>query len=815
MDTFLHDLRYALRQLARSPGFTLLAVVTLALGIGANTALFTLVDALLFRPRPGVADPDRLVWVTPVDERGGHPLSLSYPDFRDYQGGARDVLSDVAAFHDVEVSLSGGGEPETVRGQLVSGGYFAVLGTPMALGRGFAAGEDAPGSEPVAVLSHALWRRRFGADPRIVGRRVVMNGLAATVVGVTAPGFNGADHDLPREVWLPMSLAERALPGLPGTSGFREARTTWWLNAIGRLKPGVTPERADAALAVVAAQIEAADPEGHKGVTARTFPAGSGLTPGALGSVVPVTAVAFAVTGLVLLIACANVSNLLLARAAARRREIGVRLSLGAGRGRIVRQLLTESVLLAALACAAGLVAAAWGLDALAASVTLPPLDLSPDLRVLAFCAAAAGATGVLFGLVPALDATRADVVEALKDGAAGPDPRRARLQGRFVAAQVALSLVLLAASGLFLRSLAAEARVDVGYDASDRVLAVSFDLGRQGYSDARARAFTDALAARAEGLPGVRGVAFATSVPMGGRREGAEVFPGARPAREGEEHGLEALLYTVGPDYLRTVGIPLARGRGFAPQDAPGAPPVAVVSEALARQAWPGADPLGRELRVNDGVVTVVGVAREAVLSAVYESAKPAVYLPLAQRPGQKHLALLVGTAGDARPLAAALRREVRALDPDLPVEEVRTLAGYRRQSMSDIRATSRMIGLFGALALLLAAAGIYGVMAFAVTQRTREIGVRIALGARRGDVVSLFVRRGVRLALMGIAVGLVLAAGVGRLMAGVLYGLSPVEAPALAAVAALLAGVAALAAYFPARRAARVDPVVALKAE
>jgi putative ABC transport system permease protein len=524
-------------------------------------------------------------------------------------------------------------------------------------------------------------------------------------------------------------------------------------------------------------------------------------------------AFAFAVTGTVLLIACANVSSLLLGRAVARRREIGIRLSLGAGRRRIVRQLLTESTLLAALASAAGLLVAQWALDALAASVQLPPLDLSPDARVLAFCAGAAVLTGVAFGLVPALDATRADVVDALKDGAAGPDPRRARLQGRFVAAQVALSLVLLATAGLFLRSLGAERRADVGYDASDRVLALSIDLGRQGYNDDAARAFADELQARAEALPGVRSASFTTAVPMERRRVGTTIAPADVPRAE----EAEAMQAVVRPGYFRTVGIPLALGRDFAPHDGPGAPRVAIVSESLARQLWPGGGAVGRTVQVGGEAepFTVVGVAREAMLSAVYESAKPAVYLPLPQRPVEKRITLVVRAAADARPLAAALRRQVRALDADLPVDEVRTLAGYRRDSMEEIRTTSRLVGLFGALALLLASAGIYGVMAFSVTQRRREIGVRVALGARRGDVVALFVGQGMRLALFGIVAGLVLSAGVGRLLSGLLYGLSPVEAPALLAVAALLAGVAAFAAWLPARRAAGVDPVVALRSE
>src|SRR6202008_1433613 len=373
-----------------------------------------------------------------------------------------------------------------------------------------------PGPPAAAVLSHSLWQERFSGDPMIVGSRIVVNGLPATVVGVAARGFNGADLDLERQLWLPISLTPRAVPEAPGLLESRDAR---WITVLGRLRPGGTSGRGDAALAVVAARRQAEDPRRHEAVTARTSPAGAGLPPGALRSALPVAGGGFAVTGVVLLIACANVSSLLLGRAVARRREMGIRLSLGASRGRIVRQLLTESVLLAGAASAAGLVLAAWGVDALARVAVLPPVDARPNPAVLAFCAGAALLTGVLFGAVPALDATRADVGEALKDGPAGPDPRRARLQGRFVTAQVALSLVLLAVTGFFLRSLSAATGAAVGYDASDRGLAVSCDRGKQGSSEAGARAFTDELRARAEALPGVRAVAFTTSVPMARER--------------------------------------------------------------------------------------------------------------------------------------------------------------------------------------------------------------------------------------------------------------------------------------------------------
>ncbi|HEX8273303.1 MAG TPA: ADOP family duplicated permease [Longimicrobiaceae bacterium] len=813
MDALLQDLRYAARQAARAPGFSLLVVGVLALGIGANTALFTLGNALLLRPRPGVADPGRLVWVAAVRE--GHPNPLSLPDVRDFRERV-GAFSALAAFHDVEVSVSGGSGPERVRGQLVTGEYFALLGAPVALGRGLSPADDDPAAPPAAVIGHGLWRRRFAGDPAVVGREIVVNGAPLTVVGVAGPGFNGADHDLPRDVWLPMSMAARALPGRPGLP---ERRDAWWVSAVGRLAPGASAAQADAALAAVARQIARDDPAGHRGVTARTYSAAAGLAPGALPEVMAVAGLGFAVTGVVLLIACANVGSLLLGRAVARRREIAVRLSLGAGRARVVRQLLTESVLLSLLAGGAGLLLAAWGTELLAARVELPPMELAPDGRVLAFCVAAAFVAGALFGVVPALDATRSDVAGALRSVPSGVDPRRARLQGRFVSAQVALSLVLLAAAGLFLRSMRAETGVEPGFEATTRVLALSFDLGLQGYSEARAGAFLRTLEERAAALPGVRSVSFADRAPLAGRPVGAEAVPGPGGGRppEGGARGLDVFLTTVRPGYFRTLGIPLARGRDFTAADAPGAPGVVVVSEGFARAAWPGEDPVGRRLTL-DGAgpeLMVVGVAQESLVAPAHRRALPAVYLPQLQHPGARALTLLVRAEGDARPLADALRREVAALDRDLPVYRVQTLAQYRRESASEARTGAVLVGMFGGLALLLATVGLYGAMSFAVGQRTREIGVRVALGARGADVVRLFLRRGARLAATGMAVGLVLSLAAGRLLSGILYGVSPLDLPTLASAALLLGAAALLASYLPARRATRVEPMAALRAE
>jgi predicted permease len=809
MDALLQDLRYALRILRLSPGFSAVVVLTLALGIGANTALFSLGSAMLGRAPAGVHDSHRLLWVSGLED--GHHTPLSYPDFRRFQAGTRS-FEGVAAFFDADVSFASATSSDRVRAELVTGDYFHVLRAPVALGRALTPADDRPGAPLVVVIGHETWRRRFGSDPAVLGAKVSVNGAPATVVGVAARGFNGGDHDLRRELWLP--LVPSAARALPQQADLLEEPSSWWLSAIGRLRPGATVRAADAELEVAAAGIRRDDPQGHGRFGARTYSAAAGIHPADAETVLGLGAAAFAVTGLVLLIACANVSSLLLGRAVARRREIAVRLSLGAARRRLVRQLLTESLLLAALATGGGLLLSTWAIRLLLAAVPFPPLDASPDARVLAFCVAAAAAVAVLFGLVPALHATRTDVADGLREGAGSPDRRRSRLQGRFVTAQVALSTVLLAAAGLLLHSLSAERASDPGFDASPRVLALSFDLGLQGYGDARAAAFVDALAERAAALPGVRSVSFADHPPFS-RQVGAEaVAEGAAP----REHGAEVTMANVSPGYFRTLAMPLLQGRDFTAQDGPGAPAVAVVDAALARTLWPGKSPLGMRLSLGgrEGpYATVVGIARPARTTSVYDRAHPGVYLAQRQHPSAGGLTLLVRTEGDAARLAGALRRQVKALDADLPLYGVRTMEQSRREASAPMRIASTLASGFGLLALLLAGTGIYAVMAFAVSQRTREIGLRVALGARAAAVAGLVVRQGMRLVLAGGGIGLVLALAVGKVLGSMLYGVGAVDPLALGGVAALLGAVACAAAYLPARRAAAVDPMAALRAD
>jgi predicted permease len=814
----ISDLRYALRQTGRAPAFTAVAALTLAIGIGANTALFSLGNAILARPLPEITNTSGLVWLTPTTLLGNRALMLSHADFMDYRDSTQ-VFAGAAAMGDAQFSIASDGEPVRVRGQWVSGAYFDVLGVRMAVGRGFLPDEDRVGeAKPVVVISSRLWQERFAGDPAVIGRRVTVNGKPFTVVGVAPERFNGADHAERRDLWAPISMVGATLRD---QQQLLTDRGTWWLRAVARLRPGIGVERANGAVATMAARIARIDSAGHGDMSARVFPVQSGMTPNDMNDVYPVAALAGAVTLLVLLIACANVSNLLLGRAVARRREIAVRLSIGASRWRIIRQLLTESVLLAALGTALGFLLALWATDIMA-TIIPAPIDVSPDRRVLAFTMAAALLTGLGFGVLPAFHATRADVTAALKDATVGFDRRRSRLQSGFVMAQVSLSLVLLVTAGMFLSALYKANRIDVHFDASNRVLAASFDLGLQSYTPERADAFIAQVHQRAAALPGVEAVTFTNQVPMSERIIGAEVtLDGERaggPRRFGEAEGMEVFHSTIRPDYFRTIGIPFAYGRDFRMDDASGSPGVAIVSEDFARRAWPDESPLGKRVSLSGAggpFLTVVGVARDALTMGVSERKRPIVYTAQRQNPRALDLTVLVRSRGDAAPLAASLRSIVRAIDPSLPVYGVQTLAQYRSDRGAESRLGSTLLAIFGGLALLLATIGVYAVMAFTVGQRTREIGVRVALGAVRQHIVALFVTEGLRLTGYGLLIGLVLSAAVAKVLASLFLGVALTDAVSFVAAALVLVAAALAASWIPAQRAARVDPMVALRNE
>ena len=820
IDTVRQDLRYGLRQLWRSPAFTLAALATLALGIGANSAFFTLQQAIMVRPLPGVQQSEELIWITGARQPSNFPTNISHLDFLEYREGLKGI-ADLSVTSGSRYSLSSdGSEPERVFGEMVSGNYFAILRTPFALGRGFIAEEDVLGSpRNVVVLSHAIWRTRFNGDSSIVGKRVVVNGQPLTVVGVTMQGFNGPDLELPRHVYVPVAQYETARPDFPGDLTNRNA---WWLRPIARLHPGVSRAQAEAAARLIAARIAAADTVGHKFISARTYSARSGLPSGSDREVIPLAILGSVVTGLVLLIACANVSNLLLARGVSRRREVAIRLSLGASRARLVRQLFSESLLLALVAGGAGLLLAFWSTDWLIASGVLPlMLEMRPDARVVGFTIAAATVAALLFGIVPAFEATRGDIARAVKDGAQGRDPRRTRLESGFVVVQLSLSLVLLTTSGLFLHSMYKARHVDMGFEATSQVVALSFDLGLQRYGDEKSNAFIAKLTEKARGLPGVEAVTLTDVPPLGNRYAGAEITVEGRtgaPSNEREVQNRTVFQSTVRPDYFRAIGVPLLRGRDFTATDVKGSMPVVIISEQTARAFWPNEDPIGKRISVNsdDGpFLTIVGVASEMMLGGPTEARRAVVYVPQLQQPENKLFTLLVRTSGEPGPLAEALRREIRGMDPNLPLFDVHTLAEYKRLKLADRMNGATILGGFGGLALLLACIGVYGVMAFSVIQRTKEIGIRIALGARRREVVSLFVWRSTRLTLIGIGIGLALSLAVSRLLQGMLFGLTPTDALTFVGVTAVLAGVAMLASWLPARRAARVDPMQSLRYE
>jgi predicted permease len=821
VDILLQNIRYAIRALAKTPGFTLVAVLTLALGIGANTSVFTLVNAALFRKVPAPR-PEELVWVAGTREPGRSERPVSYrryfsvPEFRDYRDQLTSLAS-IAAYQDIPLALGSGGEPERVTGLIASGGYFEVLQLRPAAGQFFTAADDQPGATPVVVLSYALWQRRFGGASDIIGRDVILNGRPFVVAGVAPAGFTGVElSDRSIAMWVPLATIAIAMPD---NARLIEERNAGWLRVIGRLKPGTSVAQADAQTRTIAAQLpqpfESNEPFG-----ARIVPLAGGLDPSNQQEALPVFVLLMAVPALVLLIACANVANLMLARATARRREIGIRLALGASRGRLLAQLLTESLVLALIAGGVAMVLAFWLNDALIAVSQIPPevaIALTPDIRVLLFTGAVAIAAGVFFGLVPAWSASRPNLVPALKDegGGLGRHARRSRLVSLFVVAQVAMSLVLLVTAGLFLRSLGKALRVDPGVDTQNAV-AVSFDLRIQGYDAAQQGVFYARLLERVRGLPGVAAASLASPQPLGQRLINTTVVAeGWAP----DAHSIQTGYASTWPDYFKAVGTPLLRGRDFTTHDVKGAVPVAIVNETLARRLWPDQDPLGKRLRITWGddepFLEVVGVAKDGKYHELTERPRGFLYVPERQGAVLSDITLLVRSASDPRPMIPALGEAIHALDRNLPLFQIVTLEDALRERLDKERGASAVLGVFGGLALLLAALGLYGVMAYAVTQRTREVGVRMALGAASQQVLRQFVGEGLRLAAVGIAIGLVLGVALTRVISQFLYGITATDALTFALCAAVLGAVAALASFVPARRAAKVDPMVALRYE
>jgi predicted permease len=874
LETLGQDLRYALRMMRKSPVFTAVALLSLAFGVGTNCAIFSVVDALLLKTLPVNAS-ERLV-VLKKSARGEPQPLFSYSSWRLLQQAVpvcSGVMAMTADFTAVvrplapaaQATPAGAGGArgssdaiETANAQLVSGNFFPALGAGMAAGRWFTAEEDAvPGGHAVAVISYGYWQRRFGRDPGVVGRALVVNGLPVTVVGVARHGFHGAIADAAPDIFLPVTLREAVKfqggiesdgPDLPGLSIFEQVHQHW-LVLLARRQPGVSVARASAALNVLfqrdkEARFASAGPLGRQELMNQTLvlePAARGLSHGR-GSLTQPLLLLMAVAGLVLLIACGNLANLLLARADRRRKEMALRLGIGAGRGRLLRQLLTESLLLAGLGGALGVACAGWGsrlLLGLASRTDEPiPLDVDLDWRKLAFALGVALATGIGFGLAPALQATRVDLASSLKEGAgaigagagAGAGSRRGaggRLGRALVAGQIGLSLLLLIGAGLLVRSLQNLMGVDSGV-ARDGLVLAWVNPRLLGYDDDRLVALYTRLVERLETLPGVRSASLCNERLLSGSSwDENVVLPGYTP-RPDEDTATE--LRVVTPRYFETVGLPLVAGRAFGPRDRQGAPKVAIVDEAMARRFWPHLAAGGAAARVlgqrfgfgppgNSRNLEIVGVVRNARAIRLRAEPAPTAYLPVAQRPGVlRDLEVRVAGGGGAagQPpagLVASLRQAIAEVEPKLPVFSVITMDEQIARSLARERAVARLTAFFGLLALSLAAIGLYGVMSYSVARRTNEIGLRMALGAPRGQVVGLVMRDTVLLIAAGVAAGLAAASATLRLAASQLFGLSAYDPETLAAATLALVAVALAAGFLPARRAADTDPMVALR--
>ncbi|HEY6271767.1 MAG TPA: ABC transporter permease [Terriglobales bacterium] len=815
MGTLLSDVRYGLRMLAKNPGFTAVAALTLALGIGANTAIFSVVNAVLLQPLP-YDQPDRLVSVVSTMLPSNRDANASYPDFLDWRA-RNHVFEGLAAFDTRGFTLTGTGTALRLNGAVVSADLFRLLGVNPALGRWFLPEEDKPGADQgtdAVILSQALWKRQFGSDAQVIGRTVQLDGKPFVIAGVMPGSFQfppPPQTDSP-ELWTTIAVDAEA----PG-GGITTERGAHYLDVMARLKPGITVTQAEAEMRTIAGDLNKQFPENHpRG--AKVLPELSELAQ----NVRPALLILLGAVGCVLLIACANVANLLLARGTARQREIAIRSALGASRGRVMRQVLTECVVLSCLGGALGLLLAIWGIDLLVRVIPegVPRLsEIGLDARLLVFAVVVSLLTGLLFGLVPAVQGSKTDLTEALKEGARGASEgvQRSRVRSTLVVGEVAIAMVLLVGAGLLMKSFVRLERVDPGFKA-DHVLTFglqppsTYDIGRR-------QQFFRQVVARIHSSPGVRSASAVTPLPLGGDEADCGFQIEGSPVPEASAPNTH---YTAAePDYFRTMGIPFLQGRDFTPRDDLETTPVIIINQTLAELFFPGQNPIGQRIKPGIGngyneppmreIVGVVGDVKPVRLNGP-RSAQ--VYVPMAQSPSGS-VVIVARTATDPATIASAARDEVKALDKDVPVFAVKALDEYVGDSVSESRFTSRLLGSFAGLALILAAVGIYGVISYSVTQRTHEIGVRIALGAGLGDVLKLVVGQGVRLALAGIGIGAVAALGMTRLLRTMLFGVQPSDPLTFALVSSILCAAALLATYVPARRATKVDPMVALRYE
>ena len=807
MNTLWQDIRFAVRMLLKNWSVTAIIVVVLAMGIGANTAIFSVVNAALLRPLP-YAEPDKLVRLS-EDSPQVPQMSISYPNFLDWREQNK-VFSGIAALQFRSLNLTGTGEPERLPGRAVSAELFDVLGVKPALGRSFAAEEDRPGANPVCIVSYGLWQRRFGSDPTLVGKQITMSGTSYTVIGVLPASYA---YGTPTDVFVPIGLSADEM---------KERSSHPGIYAVARLKPGVTVETARAELIAMASRIS--EQYGMKGNSATLTP----LSEVFVGDIRTTLLILLGAVGFVLAIACANVANLLLARAATRQKEMAIRTALGAGRMRIVRQLLTESLLLSILGGVIGVLLAVWGIDFLrsASADSLPSTAvIKMDGSVLLFTLFVSVLTGIIFGLAPAFAAAKADLHDTLKEGGRSSTAggRRSWLRSTLVVTEVALSLVLLIGAGLLIKSFVRILDTDPGFKPQN-LLTMQLALNAEKDEGGKVLNFFNGLTGRIAGLPGVESAAFSYGIPLGGAADTSFAIVGRPKPEPGKQP--QTMLYITSPDYLQAMGIRLIKGRFFTTQDTQRSPHVAVIDETFARQQFPDQEALGQYL-AGDGkenpdaqIVGVVSHVKHFGLDAI-ERVQPQLYLPINQAPAEvlpalaSRMNLIVRTSADPLNLTAAVRGQVQALDPNQPVYNVSTMEQTLDQSLVTQRLSMMLLVFLASLALILAAVGIYGVMSYAVTQRTHEIGIRMAIGAQRRDVFKMVIGRGMILALIGVAVGLVGAFALTRLMATMLYGVEPTDPATFVSIGILLTGVALIACYLPGRRATKVDPLVALRYE
>ena len=814
MEKLVLDIRYAFRTLLRAPGFSLVVIVSIALGFAANATVFSVANGLLWGVLP-VKDPGRVVMFSEGN-------SFSYPDYIDYREQTKVIFEGevTAHFPLIPASIGGKREPERVWGQTVSGNFFTTIGVPMALGRPILPQDDTTvGRDRVVVLGSNLWRRRFAGDANILNRNVALNGQQYTVVGIASPSFFGVDRGIAAEFWVPLSMSEEIMPDLSSPGEGRNKRSNQWLMLDARLKPGVSRAKAEVLVNVVKKRIDDAyrkDEKKHESVTLQTA---GGLIAGSATPAFTLMAVLMVVVGLVLLVACANVANLLLARAAGRQKEIAIRLAMGAGRRQLIRQLLIESFMLALAGAGVGFLLAAGAARAISNfQLPLPfpvVFDFNVDLRVATFTLGLSVVTALLFGLVPALRASRPDLVGALKDGPAlFGRVGRSGLRNTLVVVQVALSLVLLTTAGLFLRSLGNASSIDIGFKP-DNILIMSVDPKLHNYPHDKTVQFLTQLHDRVTALPGVRSVSFVGVVPLsiGATSDNFDV----EANKDHPKQTVNANVNNVGSGYFSTMGIPMLRGRDFNLQTDD--QHVAIINETTAANLFPGQDPIGRRMSQDKESYTVIGVTRNSKSRTIGEKPTDAVFVFLNAAPEKANsffgTTIMVKTFVNPRGLARTVREQIAALDPNMAVFNMETMQEHVDKSLLLPRISALLLGIFGAVGLTLAAIGLYGVMSYSVRRRTREIGIRMALGAKPGVVLRMVLRQGLVLTGVGLGVGLVIALVIGRFTASVLYGTSGTDPLTFAVVSVVLLATAAAAILVPAFRAAHVEPTTALRYE